>query len=157
MCVCARILDSRFQVQVKLLEIRDTRLAVRRSVHRKIWILKGSLVKTVYSCLLILLNTKVAKRMTNVVIKSYRQLWYQNLAELPHLLVLTTVITTAGVWEDAGVVSAGAAWRKIVDFRCGECSNCLEEDCGDCRACKEMPKFGGRRRVKLACINRQCL
>ena len=40
--------------------------------------------------------------------------------------------------------------------RCGICARCRESNCGECSSCKEMPQFGGTRRIKQACINRQC-
>ena len=40
----------------------------------------------------------------------------------------------------------------------GECQGCLREgDCGHCRFCKDMRKFGGPGRLKQKCIKRQCL
>ena len=39
----------------------------------------------------------------------------------------------------------------------GECEGCLREgDCGHCRFCKDMRKFGGPGRLKQKCIKRQC-
>lgn len=40
--------------------------------------------------------------------------------------------------------------------RC-ECTGCLQDDCGDCKFCIDMPKFGGPGRKKKRCIRRQCL
>ena len=40
--------------------------------------------------------------------------------------------------------------------RC-ECTGCLRDDCGDCKFCADMPKFGGPGRKKKRCIHRQCL
>ena len=41
--------------------------------------------------------------------------------------------------------------------RCHQCERCLKPDCGKCRNCKDMPKFGGRGLVKQACEHRACL
>ena len=42
--------------------------------------------------------------------------------------------------------------------RCGECTACLREvDCGICRFCKDMRKFGGANRLRQKCITRQCI
>ena len=39
----------------------------------------------------------------------------------------------------------------------GDCEGCLREgDCGHCRFCKDMRKFGGPGRLKQKCIKRQC-
>ena len=40
--------------------------------------------------------------------------------------------------------------------RCNECSDCLREDCGNCRNCLDKPKFGGKNQFKQACILRSC-
>ena len=39
--------------------------------------------------------------------------------------------------------------------RCGVCDICQQPDCGECRACKDMVKFGGTGRAKQCCINRR--
>ena len=41
--------------------------------------------------------------------------------------------------------------------RCHQCDRCLRPDCGKCRNCRDMPKFGGRGLVKQACEHRTCL
>ena len=48
--------------------------------------------------------------------------------------------------------------RGLKTTRCGNetCKWCIREDCGECSHCWEMPKFGGTRRIKQACIHRQC-
>lgn len=41
---------------------------------------------------------------------------------------------------------------------CGQCANCYRhDDCGVCRACREMKKFGGPGRTKDKCHQRRCL
>lgn len=41
--------------------------------------------------------------------------------------------------------------------RCGECQACLrEDDCGKCRFCRDMRKYGGLGRLRQKCIKRQC-
>ena len=40
--------------------------------------------------------------------------------------------------------------------RC-DCTGCLADDCGECRFCIDMVKFGGPGRKKKRCIHRQCL
>nr|CAH7742222.1 unnamed protein product [Callosobruchus chinensis] len=40
--------------------------------------------------------------------------------------------------------------------RCGICEACQSPDCGECRNCKDMLKFGGSGRSKQACKNKRC-
>ncbi|CAH0715662.1 unnamed protein product, partial [Brenthis ino] len=40
--------------------------------------------------------------------------------------------------------------------RCGICEACQLPDCGECNACRAMPKFGGHGRTKKACVRRLC-
>ena len=40
--------------------------------------------------------------------------------------------------------------------RCGECVNCIQEECGECKACQDKKKFGGNNKLKQACVHRQC-
>lgn len=40
--------------------------------------------------------------------------------------------------------------------RCGVCEACQMPDCGECKHCKDMLKFGGSGRSKQACIKRRC-
>ncbi|CAG0913770.1 unnamed protein product [Notodromas monacha] len=42
-------------------------------------------------------------------------------------------------------------------LRCKACEACLRSDCGVCVFCVDMPKFGGRGRLRQACHERQCL
>ena len=38
--------------------------------------------------------------------------------------------------------------------RCRHCSACLQHDCGNCIACLDKPKFGGRGIRKQGCLHR---
>lgn len=40
--------------------------------------------------------------------------------------------------------------------RCGVCDACQRPDCGQCKHCKDMVKFGGSGRSKQCCIERRC-
>ena len=40
--------------------------------------------------------------------------------------------------------------------RCGSCSACTRDDCGQCRYCLDMVKFGGPGKKRQACILRKC-
>ena len=40
--------------------------------------------------------------------------------------------------------------------RCGVCDACQKNDCGQCKHCKDMVKFGGSGRSKQCCIYRRC-
>ncbi|XP_062940443.1 lysine-specific demethylase 2B-like [Cynocephalus volans] len=42
-------------------------------------------------------------------------------------------------------------------MRCRQCEACVLTDCGQCRYCKDMKKFGGPGRMKQSCVRRQCL
>lgn len=51
----------------------------------------------------------------------------------------------------------GGGGGKKHKRRCGECTACLrEDDCGQCRFCHDMRKFGGVGRLRQKCIKRQC-
>ena len=39
--------------------------------------------------------------------------------------------------------------------RCNSCEGCMLSDCGMCRNCKDMSKFGGSGKSKQACIMRK--
>ena len=41
--------------------------------------------------------------------------------------------------------------------RCGNCQKCKAPNCGECRFCKDMRQFGGRNKLKQACMERKCL
>ena len=38
----------------------------------------------------------------------------------------------------------------------GECEGCMRDDCGQCAACADKPRFGGRGTKKKACVARIC-
>ena len=40
--------------------------------------------------------------------------------------------------------------------RCGVCDACQNPDCGECKFCKDMIKFGGSGKTKQCCISRRC-
>lgn len=40
--------------------------------------------------------------------------------------------------------------------RCGECSGCLADSCGECHFCKDMLKFGGQGTLRQPCLKRAC-
>ena len=40
--------------------------------------------------------------------------------------------------------------------RCGECEGCTRDDCGECLACIDKPRFGGPGLRKQACVYRAC-
>ena len=40
--------------------------------------------------------------------------------------------------------------------RCRWCENCTRKDCGQCKNCKDMMKFGGKGKAKQECIKRKC-
>eukprot|EP00794_Sanderia_malayensis_P014173 gene14173-15652_t len=42
-------------------------------------------------------------------------------------------------------------------LRCGGCEGCTRDNCGECKYCLDMPKFGGPGRMKQSCIFRICL
>eukprot|EP00088_Acartia_fossae_P014091 TRINITY_DN1750_c0_g2_i4.p1 TRINITY_DN1750_c0_g2~~TRINITY_DN1750_c0_g2_i4.p1 ORF type:complete len:538 (+),score=172.93 TRINITY_DN1750_c0_g2_i4:92-1705(+) len=41
--------------------------------------------------------------------------------------------------------------------RCNECVNCKRVECGICKHCLDMPKFGGSYKLKKACVDRECV
>lgn len=41
--------------------------------------------------------------------------------------------------------------------RCNECVNCKRSECGQCKHCLDMPKFGGSYKLKKACVDRECI
>lgn len=41
-------------------------------------------------------------------------------------------------------------------LRCGVCDCCQRPDCGVCKFCRDMVKFGGSGRAKQCCIERRC-
>ena len=41
--------------------------------------------------------------------------------------------------------------------RCGTCLGCTNTDCGSCKYCRDIPKYGGPRRLKQCCEKKKCL
>ena len=41
--------------------------------------------------------------------------------------------------------------------RCHHCEPCTRDDCGECKYCKDMKKFGGTGISKQCCLSKQCL
>ena len=39
---------------------------------------------------------------------------------------------------------------------CGTCESCMKNDCGQCTACKDKKKFGGKGTTKKKCSSRFC-
>lgn len=50
--------------------------------------------------------------------------------------------------------NAGLGKRLV---RCRECEGCKRDDCGECIACQDKLKFGGKGTLKQGCLRRQCL
>ncbi|UYV62934.1 DNMT1 [Cordylochernes scorpioides] len=50
-------------------------------------------------------------------------------------------------------IKKGGVVRK---GRCGVCEPCQQPDCGNCKFCRDMVKFGGSGRSKQACLKRRC-
>jgi len=40
--------------------------------------------------------------------------------------------------------------------RCGECAGCSRDNCGECKFCLDMKKFGGPNKLRQACLMRKC-
>jgi len=40
--------------------------------------------------------------------------------------------------------------------RCGQCPQCLADNCGKCKPCLDMKAFGGQGRLRRSCIHRKC-
>ena len=87
-----------------------------------------------------------------------------SLSPPPSLLLTTAAELEASCLEGraavrprrAPVTSAKKTGKKHTR-RCGECPACLlEDDCGKCRFCRDMRKFGGLGRLRQKCIKRQC-
>ena len=44
------------------------------------------------------------------------------------------------------------------NYFCGNCDGCQrKEDCGECKFCRDKPKFGGPNRLKKKCEERVCI
>jgi len=50
----------------------------------------------------------------------------------------------------------GSSSKATKTRRCGECEGCMRDDCGQCAACADKPRFGGRGSKKKACMSRTC-
>jgi hypothetical protein len=50
----------------------------------------------------------------------------------------------------------GSSVRATKNRRCGECEGCMRDDCGQCVACADKPRFGGKGTKKKACTARIC-
>ncbi len=42
-------------------------------------------------------------------------------------------------------------------IRCRGCEPCTRDDCGECKYCKDMKKFGGQGVSKQCCLSKQCI
>ena len=65
--------------------------------------------------------------------------------------------------ENEGVVCTpdqaalvGSRREKRRGPRCKKCPGCLRDDCGECRTCRDKPKYGGVGILKQACLQRNC-
>ena len=47
--------------------------------------------------------------------------------------------------------------KRVRGLNCGTCANCRRDDCGNCRACIDKPKFGGPNKSRRRCFHRRCL
>ena len=47
--------------------------------------------------------------------------------------------------------------KRVRGLNCGTCANCQRDDCGNCRACIDKPKFGGPNKSRRRCFHRRCL
>ena len=46
--------------------------------------------------------------------------------------------------------------KTIRKWKCKFCENCMKDDCGSCKNCLDMTKFGGTGKSKQGCIQRVC-
>ncbi|XP_065889198.1 DNA (cytosine-5)-methyltransferase 1-like [Dysidea avara] len=54
------------------------------------------------------------------------------------------------------VVNLAGMKCRPTSRRCGLCDNCLQADCGQCKYCKDKPRFGGPGKMKQACSKKKC-
>ena len=53
--------------------------------------------------------------------------------------------------DAAPAAKAHGARAKATKYRCHECVNCCQADCGQCQSCLDKPKNGGFGKYKRAC------
>ncbi|XP_065888309.1 uncharacterized protein [Dysidea avara] len=56
----------------------------------------------------------------------------------------------------ASTTSSVKALRPSRNKGCGDCDGCTAENCGRCKHCRDMKKFGGKGRKKQKCLARCC-
>ena len=44
--------------------------------------------------------------------------------------------------------------RKPTGSQCGTCDACMVDECGECKHCLDMPRFGGKWKLRQKCLNR---
>ena len=44
--------------------------------------------------------------------------------------------------------------RKPTKSHCGTCHACMVDECGECKHCLDMPRFGGKWKLRQKCLNR---
>lgn len=74
-----------------------------------------------------------------------------------HCVQATTTSLVRNIFElffEKQIDGKGSAAPKRM--RCGVCETCQQPDCGQCKFCKDMIKFGGSGRAKQACADRRC-
>ncbi|CAM9378667.1 unnamed protein product, partial [Choristocarpus tenellus] len=55
------------------------------------------------------------------------------------------------------VTKARGTGKNLRNRRCGECPQCLSEDCKECKFCLDMPKYGGPGHKRQVCIEKRCV
>ena len=63
---------------------------------------------------------------------------------------LTKMVNTLNILH----ILSTASGRKRK--RCGICHNCTRPECGECKYCKDKPKYGGPGRLKQCCDRKKC-
>lgn len=53
-------------------------------------------------------------------------------------------------------VFGGVKQSQVRKQRCGECPGCTATECGLCKFCLNMKKFGGAGTLKQPCVQRKC-